>query len=134
MLGGSVTLPRFVRDALEERGTIVRLEVMHVRDELLTRSALGPARLESIAEIRSTIDDPALIESVLTYIEETSMDEEPGDLDARWGLIFTNAKAQRVLSFYLDKFGARGAAEGYEIRLHNADRIVDLLKTVTGTP
>jgi hypothetical protein len=123
-----------MRDALEERSTIVRLEVLHVRDELLTRSALGPARLEGIAEIRVSIDDLTTIDSVLTYIEETSMDEEPGDLDARWGLIFTNAKGQRVLSFYLDKFGVRAAAEGYEIRLHNADRIVDLLKTVTGTP
>jgi hypothetical protein len=134
MLGGFVTLPRFLRDALEERDTIVLLEVLHVQDELLTRSALGPARLESIAQVRSKIDDPAVIENVLTYIDETSMDEEPGDLDARWGLIFTNAKGQRVLSFYLDKFGARGAAEGYEIRLHNADRIVDLLKTVIPPP
>jgi len=116
------------------RDTIVPLEVLHVQDELLTRSALGPARLESIAQVRSKIDDPAVIENVLTYIDETSMDEEPGDLDARWGLIFTNAKGQRVLSFYLDKFGARGAAEGYEIRLHNADRIVDLLKTVIPPP
>jgi hypothetical protein len=123
-----------MRDALEERNTIVRLDVLHVQDELLTRSALGPARFESSAEVRSTIEDPALIDSMLSYIEETAMDEEPGELDARWGLIFTNAKAQRVLSFYIDKFGARGAAEGYEIRLHNADRIVDMLKTVTGTP
>jgi len=129
-----VTLPRFMRDALEERDSIVRLDVLHVRGELLTRSALGPARLESSADMRSTVEDRALIDSVLSYIEETAMDEEPGDLDARWGLIFTNAQGQRVLSFYLDKFGARGVAEGYEIRLHNADRIIDLLKTVTGTP
>jgi hypothetical protein len=126
--GGCVALPWFLRAALEDRRKFVRLEVLHLDDDLRTRVAVGPAKLETLDLSRTVVDDPRALETVLTYIAETGMDEKPGNLDARWGLIFTNAEGQRIFSLYLDKFGKRAAADGYELNLHDGERIIDWLK------
>jgi len=123
-----VALPWFLRAALEDRRKFVRLEVLHLDDDLRTRVAVGPAKLETLDLSRTVVDDPRALETVLTYIAETGMDEKPGNLDVRWGLIFTNAEGQRIFSLYLDKFGRRAAADGYELNLHDGERIVDWLK------
>ena len=123
-----MALPWFLRAALEDRRKFVRLEVLHLDDDLRTRVAVGPAKLETLDLSRTVVDDPRALETVLTYIAETGMDEKPGNLDVRWGLIFTNAEGQRIFSLYLDKFGRRAAADGYELNLHDGERIVDWLK------
>ena len=123
-----MALPWFLRAALEDRRKFVRLEVLHLDDDLRTRVAVGPAKLETLDLSRTVVDDPRALETVLTYIAETGMVEMPGNLDVRWGLIFTNAEGQRIFSLYLDKFGKRAAADGYELNLHDGERIVDWLK------
>jgi hypothetical protein len=130
--GGCVALPWFLRAALEDRRNFVRLEVLHLDDELRTRVAVSPAKLETLDLSRTIVDDPHALETIVTYIAETGMDEKPGNLDARWGLIFTNLEGQRVFSLYLDKFGKRAAADGYELNLHDGERIVDWLKARSG--
>ncbi len=122
--------PWFLRAALEDRGDIVKLEVLHLDDDLRTREAIGPAKFETLELRRSLVEDPAAIESLLTYIAETEIDEGPGRLDARWGLVFTNVRGQRVFSLYLDKFGKRAAADGYELNLHHAERILQWLNSL----
>ena len=130
--GGSIALPWYLRADLDERQKFVRLEVLHLDDELRTRAAIGPAKLETLDFTRKTLDDPQALETIVDYIAETEMDEKPGRLDARWGLIFTNAEGQRVFSFYLDKFGRRAAADGYELNLHDGERLIDWLKSLDG--
>jgi len=78
-----VAQPWFMRAALEDRGDIVKLEVLHLDDDLRTREAIGPAKFETLELKRSLVEDPAAIESLLTYVAETEIDEGPGRLDAR---------------------------------------------------
>jgi len=128
--GGCVTQPWFLRAALEDRHDVVKLEVLHLDDDLRTRTSIGPAKFETLELRRTVIDDRDAIDSLLTFISETEIDEGPGSLDARWGLVFTNARGQRVFSLYLDKFGKRAAADGYELNLRDGDRIVHFLQAL----
>ena len=119
-----------MRAALEDRHDVVRLEVLHLDDDLRTRASLGPAKFETLELQRTFVDDRDAIESLLSFIAETEIDEGPGSLDARWGLVFTNARGQRVFSLYLDKFGKRAAADGYELNLRDGERIVHFLQSL----
>ena len=61
--GGSIALPWYLRAALDERQKFVRLEVLHLDDELRTRAAIGPAKLETLDFTRRTLDDPQALQS-----------------------------------------------------------------------
>jgi hypothetical protein len=130
-----IEMPEFLRAALEEREKFVKLEVLHLEDDLRTRVAIGPAKLETLGIACKTVDDPQTLEAIVNSVAATAMCENPGRLDARWGLIFTNAEGRRVLSLYLDKFGRRAAVDGHEVILRDGEPLIDRLKSLgAGSP
>lgn len=124
--------PLFLSSALAERASIVRMEVLHLDDEAASPHPAGPSRLEQSA-LRRSFEEPDLIDTALAQIAEASVTESSGDLDCRFGVVFTNAKDQRILSLYIDRSGDRGAVEGYGISLRG-QRLTEWLAALLATP
>jgi len=95
-----------VRDA---RSAAVKLTVYHIPPDTATLSAISPAALESFPDVVvDDIEDAAVIESALAAIEASRPTPSARPLDARYGLVFSDATGTRVLGAYKGAFATRG--------------------------
>jgi hypothetical protein len=129
-----MTLPPFISLSAAERASIVRLDVIHVDENLATRTGLGPASLERLADHRASTTDSAVIAEALQRLAEAEMHEDAGRIDARWGIAFVDASDRRVLTAYADKFGVRGVIDGRDVRFERGGRLVGWLSEMFPAP
>jgi hypothetical protein len=97
--------------ALIETGAVTRVLVFHVPDSMMTRVAITPKALLSMAaseyEIRGKIEERLKpVFAAMTFQQE---DRIP---DLRWGLQFYDAGNHKVGEVFVDKFGRYGYVSG----------------------
>jgi hypothetical protein len=129
-----MTLPSFLTISEEERASIVRLDVIHLGEARSTRTGVGPASLEQLADHRATSSDAATIAEALRRLSDAEMIEDAGRIDARWGIAFVDGRDRRVLAAYVDKFGIRGVVDGRDVRLQSGGRLVGWLSEMFPAP
>jgi hypothetical protein len=93
--------------SLLKTGTIRRVEILRLPDEVLTRTNVTPEALRSIASYRVTFNEG--FESTFgSLLSETSLKTSTQRSDLRWGVLFYDGSGQEVGSIYVDKFGEKG--------------------------
>lgn len=97
---------------------IVRIEVINMPSQILTRTRITPEMLEkqfyyklTIRDIRSNVRKKKLLEAVRSIVVLPQA-EMP---DIRWGIIFYDVNDSRVGAIYFDKKGGHGAVEGVPV-------------------
>ena len=92
---------------LLKQGIVVKVKVLHLPDNMLTRVAVNPQALRSMASITKTFDQniEKTFDPVLADISAKRENHEP---DLRWGVFFYDKQDHQVASIFVDKFGQHG--------------------------
>jgi hypothetical protein len=93
--------------SLLKTGTIRRVEILRLPDEVLTRTNVTPEALRSIASYK-VIFNEGLEPTFGSLLSETSFKTSAQRSDLRWGVLFYDAAGQEVASIFVDKFGEKG--------------------------
>ena len=115
-------------------GTIAKVQVLHLPDSALTRVAVTPGTLRSIASDTKTfsVNIGATFDPSLSGIA-AKLENHPSDL--RWGVLFYDAQGQEVASVFVDKFGRYGYLNGQTVSFNAGALGTDLagrLHMITG--
>jgi hypothetical protein len=93
--------------SLLKAGTVRRVEVLRLPDEVMTRTNVTPEALRSIASYKVIFNEG--FESTFgSLLSETSFTTSTQRSDLRWGVLFYDASGQEVGSLFVDKFGEKG--------------------------
>jgi hypothetical protein len=93
-------------------GKIVRVEVLQIPPDVLTRVGITPEALERSFFYKFTIRDMRggrYSEGMLKAMESVMVQEQTDMPDLRWGVIFYDIDDNRVGAIYFNKWGSGGA-------------------------
>ncbi|GAB4351230.1 MAG: hypothetical protein Kow0099_35230 [Candidatus Abyssubacteria bacterium] len=91
---------------------IVRVEIVQIPPEVLTRTRITPEMLETQFHYKLTIRDMrggAYREELAKTLKSTAVQPQSEMVDIRWGIVFYDANDMRVGAVYLSKWGKNGA-------------------------
>ena len=109
-----------------------QLDVYHVADALMTRTALTPQGLETHPRAHHVrVSDGAIIAQSLRRFEASAKRAGGAAPDVRWGLIFSARTSTRRLAVYLDKFGKHGVVNARIVTIAG-DALVQWLRATFG--
>jgi len=99
---------------------ISRVEILHVRDDILTRTTITPEALRRMCITRMVLDRPweSSTGSLSSAIRDlrTSTRRDAGDL--RWAALFLDSKGKEVSAVFLGRDGSAGEFEGAPLDSH----------------
>jgi hypothetical protein len=100
--------------ALLKGGSAAKVQVLHMPDSALTRVAVTPQVLRSIASATKTFsqDLEGTFDPVLSGISVKRENHAP---DLRWGVLFYDSQNHEIASLFVDKFGQYGYLNGEEV-------------------
>ncbi len=130
--GNEVRTPK----ALIESGAVTRVLIFHVPDSTMTRVALTPQALLSMAgsSFEITTDIKERLKPVFAGI---TFQKEKRVPDLRWGLLFYDANNREIGSVFVDKFGQYGYVNreaGSFQSDHPGSNLAKELHRLTGDP
>jgi hypothetical protein len=96
-------------------GTVKGLEIDHVRNDILYRSALTTSDVTLRASARVQSRDSKTIAAIVRAIRNTSTIANPGSADLRYAIRLRDARGAIVAVIYLDAFGKRGLVDGQPV-------------------
>jgi len=97
--------------ALLKQGAVGEVEVLHVRDSMLTRTDVSREALHSMATSTQKFSDQNVEKFglLLSGVSVKAADHTP---DLRWGVFFYNPQGHQIGSLFVDKFGHYGYLDG----------------------
>ncbi len=104
--------------ALLRSRTIIRLEVLYLPRNVLSRISVTPEQLANICSRRITIENfqgSDLRRDMIAALEHLDMMRASGlyaEPDCRWGCLFYSDSHARVLTMYFDGHGWKGLING----------------------
>jgi len=114
------------------RAAAAKLTVYHLARLIFTESALSGPELEA-HQYTETFEttDRAAIDEALAKIEASNATPSDAVLDARWGLVFSDASGARVRTLYLNRFGTTAELDGERVTFSGRD-LIDWLRAKYG--
>jgi hypothetical protein len=114
--------------------TAAKVQVLHMPDSVLTRSAVTPQALRSVASLTQTYRDHVgrTLDQMLSGISVKRDNHTP---DLRWGVLFYDANYHEIASVFVDKFGRYGYLNGEMVSFDAGTSATDLatrLHQITG--
>ena len=97
--------------SLLKGSTVAKVQVLHMLDSALTRVAVTPQALRSLASDTKTFD-PNLRATFYPMLTGISAKRENHSPDLRWGVLFYDAQGHEMASVFVDKFGRYGYLNG----------------------
>ncbi|HEX4007469.1 MAG TPA: hypothetical protein VHX60_14935 [Acidobacteriaceae bacterium] len=88
-------------------GKVSHVRLLHASDTLLTRIAVSPQQLRSIATYSGDFKD-GIKENFSPVLAGLKVNGGTGVADVRWGLIFTGTDGKEIGSIFVDKWGKAG--------------------------
>jgi hypothetical protein len=92
------------------------LQIDHVRNDMLYRSALSANEVGARATVHVASQDPEKIAGIVTAIRETGTRPDPIAADLRYVIRLRDARGATTAIIYLDAFGTRGLVDGQPVR------------------
>ena len=113
------TLARVV-EALEQ-SRIARIEILHMPDELLTRSSVLPEMLDSGYFYKLEVKNvPAVKSSLLKALQKLNLSSSDTIPDLRWAIAFYDSENTRITTIYIDSRGRHGVIDGTNIKMNGS--------------
>lgn len=97
---------------------VERVEILQIPPRVLTRTRVTPEMLERSFHYKLIIHDirgGAYSPDLLAAVESTSVQPAAEMGDLRWGVLFFDAREQRIASLYFDASGHRGAVDSQAV-------------------
>ncbi len=129
MIPFTMQRPPFVTTAIARRREFSELTIVHVDDDLRTRTALTSEDVQNFADEHFLTTDIWIINEVATAFARTPIVESPGHIDARWIVNFRDSAERDRLTIIIDRFGRRAIVEGRSVAIDGA-ALVRLLRQV----
>jgi len=118
--------------SLLKAGTVRRVEVLRIPDDVLTRTSVTPNVMRSIASYKVVFNE-GFEPTFGSLLSETFFKRSSQGSDLRWGVLFYDAKGQEVNSIFVDHFGEKGYMNG-EAVLFGTNLAKRLLQIVRDLP
>jgi hypothetical protein len=99
---------------------ITRIEILHVPDNLETRTRVSPEVLRKISRTRAILENPwesAHSEGLITSLNEVKSAKTRETGEIRWGILFFDAGGKEISAIYLSSDGSLGIFQGVSLSL-----------------
>ncbi|MDR0563869.1 MAG: hypothetical protein LBG78_02880 [Azoarcus sp.] len=102
-----------VLDKIRENRVVERIEIIHLQYSVLTRTSVTPEMLEKFYSYKLNMDSSGVyfyLPSFIKALDKTSINKTETEygFDSRWGILFFDAKNERIASIYMDGFMVNG--------------------------
>lgn len=117
-----------------KQGGIAKIQVLHLHDSTLTRTAISKDALHSIATCTLDFSDH-IAEKFGGLLSAISAKKEVHTPDLRWGVFFYDAQGQQAGSLFVDKFGQYGYINDQTVSFETgtaARNLAERLHRITG--
>jgi len=130
--GGSLGTARSlsdVPDALDELSgwisnhRVTRLQILHIRDDIETRSTLTPEMLRRMALTRVVFDDPwdsTSLDGLLAALKSLRNAQHSQILGVKWGILFMDSSGKELSAIFLSSDGTTIFFQGIPLRSRGA--------------
>ena len=117
--------------SLLKAGTVRRVEILRLPDEVMTRTSVTPEAIRSIASYE-VIFNEGLESTFGLLLSETSFSKSSQNSDLRWGVLFCDNSGQEVGSIFVDKFGESGFVNKEAVRFNSnlARQLREIVQTL----
>jgi hypothetical protein len=102
-----------VLDKIRENRVVRRIEIIHLQYSILTRTSVTPDMLEKSHSYKLNMASSGVyfyLPSFIKALDKTSIKKTETEygFDLRWGILFFDAKNERIASIYMDRFMVNG--------------------------
>lgn len=90
---------------------ITRIEILHVPDNLQTRTRINPATLRTLSKTKVVVDRPwesSSFDSLRASLQELKNAKSRESGEVRWALVLSDATGKEISSIYLSSDGSLG--------------------------
>jgi hypothetical protein len=94
---------------------ITRIEILHVPDNLQTRTRITPEMLRTISKTKVVVDSPwesSSFKGLLASLRELKNAESHESGEVRWAILFSDATGKGISAIYLSLDGSLGIFQG----------------------
>src|SRR5271154_3108838 len=115
--------------SLLKAGTIRRVEILRIPDDVMTRTAVTPEAIRSIASYK-VIFNEGFQTTFNSLLSEISFSRSSQNADLRWGVLFYDNSGQEVGSMFVDRFGGNGFVDNETVRFSSnlAKRLLEIVR------
>jgi hypothetical protein len=100
---------------------ITRIEILHVSDNLETRTRITPERLRTMSKTKVVIDNPwesSSFKDLQSSLQELKDAKSRETGEVRWALILSDASGKEMSAIYLSSDGSLGIFHEASLTLH----------------